>query len=75
MGYLCVPTREHAKMIWESHYSGVAGHFGIEKTMDVLKKKIISQNFDRTSTSISYLELPMPLPSQPSKSKDYIPIF
>jgi hypothetical protein len=36
MGHLCVPTSEHAKMIWEAHYSRVAGHFGVEKTVVVL---------------------------------------
>jgi hypothetical protein len=33
LGHLCVPTSEHAKMIWEAHYSRVAGHFGVEKTV------------------------------------------
>ena len=36
MGHLCVPSNEHAKMIWEAHYSQVAGHFGVEKIMPVL---------------------------------------
>jgi hypothetical protein len=26
------------KLIWEAHYSQVAGHFGIEKTVAVLQK-------------------------------------
>ena len=34
--HLCVPSSESAKMIWEAHYSRVAGNFGIEKTMAVL---------------------------------------
>jgi hypothetical protein len=38
LGHLCVPTSEHANMIWEAHYSRVAGHFGIEKTVVVLQK-------------------------------------
>jgi hypothetical protein len=38
LGHLCVPTSECAKLIWESHYSRVAGHFGIEKTVVVLQK-------------------------------------
>jgi hypothetical protein len=38
MGHLCVPSSEHAKMIWEAHYSQVAGHFGVEKTVAVLQK-------------------------------------
>jgi hypothetical protein len=37
-GHLYVPTSERAKMIWESHYSRVARHFGIEKTVVILQK-------------------------------------
>jgi hypothetical protein len=25
-------------MIWEAHYSRVVGHFGMEKTMEILNK-------------------------------------
>jgi hypothetical protein len=38
LGHLCVPTSERAKMIWEAHYSRVAGHFGMEKTVVILQK-------------------------------------
>jgi hypothetical protein len=38
MGHLCVPKRECAKMIWEAHYSQVAGHFGVEKIVVILQK-------------------------------------
>jgi hypothetical protein len=38
LGNIFVPTSEHAKHIWEAHYSRVAGHFGIGKTMVVLQK-------------------------------------
>jgi hypothetical protein len=38
LGHLCVPIRERAKLIWEAHYSRVAGHFGVEKTVFVLQK-------------------------------------
>jgi hypothetical protein len=38
LGHLCIPSREHVKMIWEAHYSRVAGHFGIENTVPVLQK-------------------------------------
>jgi hypothetical protein len=37
LGHLCVPSSEHAKMIWEAHYSRMAGHFGMENTMEVLQ--------------------------------------
>jgi hypothetical protein len=38
LGHLCVPASEHAKLIWEVHYSRMAGHFGVEKTVVVLQK-------------------------------------
>jgi hypothetical protein len=38
LGHLCVPTRKHENMIWEAHYSWVAGHFGVKKTVVVLQK-------------------------------------
>ena len=36
LGHLCVPTSERAKMIWEAHYSQMAGHFGMEKNVVIL---------------------------------------
>jgi hypothetical protein len=36
LGHLCVPSRERAKLIWESHYNRVAEHFGIKNTVEVL---------------------------------------
>jgi hypothetical protein len=36
--HICVPSSERVKMIWESHYSRVAGHFGVEKTVAMLHK-------------------------------------
>jgi hypothetical protein len=36
--HLCIPTSKRAKMIWESHYSPVARHFGMEKIVVVLHK-------------------------------------
>jgi hypothetical protein len=38
LGHLCVPARKHANMIWEAHYSRMAGHFGMEKIVVVLQK-------------------------------------
>jgi hypothetical protein len=38
MGHLYIPSSERAKMIWEAHYSRVAGHFSVEKTVAVLEK-------------------------------------
>jgi hypothetical protein len=38
LGHLYVPSSEHVKLIWEAHYSWVAGNFGMDKTMAVLQK-------------------------------------
>ena len=38
LGHLYVPTRQCAKLIWESHYSRVVGHFGVEKIVVILQK-------------------------------------
>ena len=38
VGHLYVPLRECAKLIWESHYSQVAGHSRVDKTVVVLQK-------------------------------------
>ena len=36
--HLYVPSSERAKLIWEAHYSRVAGHFGVDKMVVVLQK-------------------------------------
>jgi hypothetical protein len=38
LGHICVPSSERAKLIQKSHYSRVAGHSGIEKTVVMLQK-------------------------------------
>jgi hypothetical protein len=38
LGHLCVLASECAKMIWEAHYSWMAGHFGMEKTVVILQE-------------------------------------
>jgi hypothetical protein len=40
MGYLCVPSSERAKLIWEAHYSQMAWHFIMENTVAVLHKHL-----------------------------------
>ena len=37
LGHLCVPSREREKLIWESHYSQVGGHFGVDKMVELLQ--------------------------------------
>jgi hypothetical protein len=38
LGHICVPSSERAKLIWEAHYSRVAGHFSVKKTVVMLHK-------------------------------------
>jgi hypothetical protein len=38
LGHLCVLANKHANLIWEPHYSQMAGHFGMDKTMAILRK-------------------------------------
>ena len=38
LGHIFIPSSEREKMIYEAHYSWVAGHFGIENTVTVLQK-------------------------------------
>jgi hypothetical protein len=68
LSHLYVPAREHAKLIWEAHYSRVADHFGIEKTVVILQKHFYWPK------SISNPALPVPLPSRPSRRKAYTPL-
>lgn len=37
LDHLYVPLSEHAKLIWEAHYSRITGHFGVEKNVIVLQ--------------------------------------
>jgi hypothetical protein len=80
LGHLNVPTSEHAKLIWEAHYSRVARHFGIEKTVAVLQKHFywpkLQLDFEKyiisfTSNAISKptikkqgLYTPLPIPEK-----------
>ena len=38
LGHICVPSSEQATLIWEAHYSRVAGNFGVKKTVAMLQK-------------------------------------
>ena len=38
LGHICVPSSERVKLIWESHYSRVVGHFDIKKIVVMLQK-------------------------------------
>jgi hypothetical protein len=40
LGHICVPSSEKVKLIWESHYSQVAGHFIIKKIVARLQKHL-----------------------------------
>jgi hypothetical protein len=75
LGHICVPSSEQAKLIWEAHYSQVAGHFNIEKRVVMLQKISTGRNFDRRSTSISGPTLPMLFPNRPLRNRAYTPLF
>jgi hypothetical protein len=49
--------------------------FAWRKLWSFFRNIFIGQNFDKTSTSISDLALPVPFPSHPSRIKDYTPLF
>jgi hypothetical protein len=84
LGHFCVPTSERAKLIWEPHYSRMAGHFGMEKTVVVLQKHFywpkLRQDVDKYIKScIAYaiskptikkqgLYTPLPTPKRPWES-------
>jgi hypothetical protein len=38
LGHICVQSSERVKLIWEAHYSWVARHFSIERTV-VMRQK------------------------------------
>lgn len=38
LSHIYVPSNERAKLIWEAHYSQVAGHFGMEKEVALLQR-------------------------------------
>jgi hypothetical protein len=40
LSHLCVPVSEGAKIILESHYSQMEGHFGVEKIVVILQKEL-----------------------------------
>lgn len=67
--HLYVPSSEHAKMTWESHYSQVVGHFYVKNIVAVLQKYFICRSSNRVSTSISDCVLHMSSPNHPLKRK------
>jgi hypothetical protein len=84
LGHLSIPTSERAKLIWEAHYSRMVGHFGMEKTVVILKKHfywpklqqdVIKYIISCTSCSIAKpaikkqgLYTPLPTPEKPWES-------
>jgi hypothetical protein len=84
LGHICVPSSEQVKLIWEAHYSRVAGHFGVEKTVEMLQKHFYWMKLQqevgkyiRSCTSCSIAKLttkkqgmytPLPTPDRPWES-------
>ena len=72
---ICVPSSERAKMIWESHYSRVAGHFGVENTVVMLQNISTGRNFDMMLGSILGPTLPALLLNRPLRNRACTPLF
>jgi hypothetical protein len=82
--HLCVSSSERVKLIWEAHYSWVAGHFGVKKTVAVLQKHFywpkLRQDVDKyirscttcviakMTTKKHGLYTPLPTPNRPWES-------
>jgi hypothetical protein len=75
LGHLCVPSSEHVKMIWEAHYSRVAGHFGMEKIVAVLQKYFYWPKLRQDVSKYIIMHLPVPSPNLPLRNKGYTPLF
>lgn len=64
MGHVCVPSSEHAKIIWQAHYSQATRNFGVEKTMIVLYKYFywpnLRQDFNKYIRSCIASAIPKP---------------
>jgi hypothetical protein len=84
LGHLCVPSSERMKLIWEAHYSRVAGHFGVKRQWQCCRNISTGRNFDRMSdkyirsftacaiskptTKKQGLYTPLPTPNRPWES-------
>jgi hypothetical protein len=89
LSHLCVPSSEHAKLIWEAHYNRVVRQFGVEKTMIVLQyhfywlklrqdvRKYIRSCTTKPTIKKHRLYTPLPTPNRPweSISMDYMSNF
>jgi hypothetical protein len=84
LGHICVPSSERGKLIWEAHYSRVAGHFGVGKTVAMLQKHFYWPNLQqevnkyiRSCTACAIVKpttkkqgmyTPLPTPDRPRES-------
>jgi hypothetical protein len=84
LGHICVPSSEQVKIIWESHYSRVAGHFSIKNTMAMLQnhfywsklrqevskyiRSFTSCTIAKPTTKKQGLYTPLPTPNKPWES-------
>jgi hypothetical protein len=65
LGHLCVPTSEREKLVWEAHYSQMAGHFGMKKIVVILQKHFYWPKLrqDVSKYIISYIACLIPKPA------------
>jgi hypothetical protein len=84
LGHICVPSSKRAKLIWESHYSRVAEHFSVKKTVVMLHKHFywlklqqevskyirscIVYTISKPNTKKEGLCTPLPTPNRPWES-------
>jgi hypothetical protein len=84
LGHICVPSSEQANIIWEGHYCGVVGNFGIEKTVAMLHKHFYwpkvrhevnkyimsctTYAISKPATKKQGLYTPLPIPDRPWES-------
>jgi hypothetical protein len=64
LGHIYIPSCERSKLIWESHYSQMAGHFGVKKTVTMLQKHFywpkIRQEVNEYIRSCTSYDIPKP---------------
>jgi hypothetical protein len=75
LGHICVPSSERAKLIWEAHYSQVAGHFGVEKTVAMLQKHFYWMKLRQQVNKYIRSCTACILPNRPLRNRACTPLF
>jgi hypothetical protein len=75
LGHICVPSSERAKLIWEAHYSRVAGHFGVENIVAMLQKHFYWPKLRQEVSKYISSSMPTLLPNRPLRNRACTPLF